>query len=316
MANSVEITWYGHGTSGHTLPDGTHVLVDPWLSGPTIPDALRDPARVDLVLLTHGHADHIADVQAVHAKHGCPVVTKFELAVHFGGKGVNVVGFNTGGSIEQLGVRFTMTHAIHSGGIQEGDAMVGYGGEPAGYVITFPGGAKVYQAGDTCVFSDMALIGEIYRPDVAILPIGDLFTIGRWRPRTPSGCSVCSMSSAGTGARSMRSRGRRRRSGRSSRSSVCSRSRCTRCSRAAPPPSDVAQVLSSRRWRRETPGRSADSGSGTCASSRSSSADTSVGFFQAGAGIDSRIACAVAMPSTSGWNCMRCARHGTNSSCT
>ena len=71
-----------------------------------------------------------------------------------------------------------MTHAIHSGGIQEGDAMVGYGGEPAGYVITFPGGAKVYQAGDTCVFSDMALIGEIYRPDVAILPIGDLFTMG------------------------------------------------------------------------------------------------------------------------------------------
>jgi L-ascorbate metabolism protein UlaG (beta-lactamase superfamily) len=178
MASSVEITWYGHGTWGHTLPDGTHVLVDPWLSAPTIPAALRDPARVDLVLLTHGHADHIADVEAVHTKHGCPVVAKFELAVHFGGKGLNVVGFNNGGTIEQLGLRFTMTNAVHSGGIQEGDAMVGYGGEPAGYVITFPGGAKVYQAGDTAVFSDMALIGEIYRPDVAILPIGDLYTMG------------------------------------------------------------------------------------------------------------------------------------------
>jgi L-ascorbate metabolism protein UlaG (beta-lactamase superfamily) len=178
MASGVDITWYGHGTWGHTTADGTHVLVDPWLTAPTVPEALRHPARVDLVLLTHGHGDHIADVEAVHAKHGCPVLAKYELAMHFGAKGVDVAGFNTGGSLEQLGIRFTMTHAIHSGSIVEDDAIVGYGGEPAGFVISFADGFRVYQAGDTCVFSDMALIGEIYRPDVAILPIGDLYTMG------------------------------------------------------------------------------------------------------------------------------------------
>ncbi len=178
MPGGVEITWYGHGTWAHRDPNGTVVLVDPWLSGPTVPEALRDPARVDVVAVTHGHFDHIADVEAVHAKHGCPVIAKYELAMHFGGKGVAAVGMNTGGSFEQNGVRFTMTHAIHSGSITTPEAIIGYGGEPAGYVITFSNGYRVYQAGDTCVFSDMALIGEIYRPDIAILPIGDLYTMG------------------------------------------------------------------------------------------------------------------------------------------
>jgi L-ascorbate metabolism protein UlaG (beta-lactamase superfamily) len=98
--------------------------------------------------------------------------------MYFGGKGVNVVGFNTGGSVEAAGVRFTMTQAIHSGSISSDEGVLGYGGEPAGFVITFSNGFRIYQAGDTCVFGDMALIGVIYRPDVAILPIGDLYTMG------------------------------------------------------------------------------------------------------------------------------------------
>ncbi len=178
IGGGVEITWCGHGTWLHRDPSGAMVLIDPWLSGPTVPPALRHPAKVDVVALTHGHVDHIAEVEEVHAAHGCPVLAKYELAMYFGGKGVNVVGFNTGGSVEAAGVRFTMTQAIHSGSISSGDAVLGYGGEPAGFVITFSNGFRIYQAGDTCVFGDMALIGEIYKPDVAILPIGDLYTMG------------------------------------------------------------------------------------------------------------------------------------------
>jgi L-ascorbate metabolism protein UlaG (beta-lactamase superfamily) len=178
MPGGVTITWFGHGTWGHQDPNGTRILVDPWLSGPTVPDALRQPEHVDVILVTHGHFDHIADVESQHAAHGAPVVAKYELAAYFGAKGVNVVGFNTGGTAQVSGVQFTMTHAIHSGSIVHGDEIVGYGGEPAGYVITFSNGYRVYQAGDTAVFADMALIGEMYKPDLAILPIGDFYTMG------------------------------------------------------------------------------------------------------------------------------------------
>lgn len=99
--------------------------------------------------------------------------------MHFGGQGLtNLVGFNTGGTAEVDGIRFTMTQAIHSGSISSGEGIIGYGGEPAGYVITFENGYRVYQSGDTAVFGDMALIGELYRPDLAILSIGDFYTMG------------------------------------------------------------------------------------------------------------------------------------------
>ena len=178
MGNGVAITWYGHGTWGLRDPNGTNVLVDPWLSGPTVPAALREPSSVDIVLLTHGHSDHTADVEATQARTGAPVLAKFELASWFGARGVNVVGFNTGGSVEQAGIRFTMTQAHHSSSIDGPGGAIVYAGEPAGYVITFSNGFRVYHSGDTAVFGDMALIGEIYHPDLAILSIGDLYTMG------------------------------------------------------------------------------------------------------------------------------------------
>jgi L-ascorbate metabolism protein UlaG (beta-lactamase superfamily) len=176
--NGVEITWFGHGTWGLRDPNGTHVLVDPWLSGPTVPTALREPAGVDVVLVTHGHGDHTGDVASVQQRTGAAVLAKVELAGLLGARGVEAVGFNVGGSVEHSGIRFTMTQAIHSSSLEGEDGTPLYAGEPNGYVITFSNGFRVYQSGDTAVFGDMALIGEIYRPDLAILSIGDFYTMG------------------------------------------------------------------------------------------------------------------------------------------
>lgn len=179
MPGGVEITWYGHGTWGHRSPGGTRIIVDPWLGGnPSCPAELAEP-EVDVILVTHAHFDHTADVVPIAQRTGAPVVGKYETVMHFGGLGLeNLVGFNTGGTAEVAGVRFTMTQAIHSGSISTAEGIVGYGGEPAGYVITFENGFRIYQSGDTAVFGDMALIGELYRPDLAVLSIGDFYTMG------------------------------------------------------------------------------------------------------------------------------------------
>lgn len=174
----VAITWYGHGTWGMTTADGVRVIVDPWFENPKCPEAMREP-EADVILLTHGHFDHITDAPALSARTGAPVLCKYELAMHMGGQGVtNLVGFNTGGTAEVAGLRVTMTQAQHSGGISTGEAIVGYGGEPSGFVVRTGSGAAVYFAGDTAIFGDMALIGELYRPDIAVLPIGDFYTMG------------------------------------------------------------------------------------------------------------------------------------------
>jgi L-ascorbate metabolism protein UlaG (beta-lactamase superfamily) len=181
MPADTSITWYGHGTWGHVTPGGVRILVDPWLGGnPSCPEQLKRPEQVDVILVTHGHGDHISDVKEVAARTGAQVLAKYEVATWLGGQGVeNVTGFNTGGRVDARGVGFTMTNAVHSGGIVGPDGEITtYGGEPAGYVIHLENGANVYQAGDTAIHSDMALLADLYRPELAILPIGDLFTMG------------------------------------------------------------------------------------------------------------------------------------------
>jgi len=174
----VEITWLGHGTFQFRLDSGEVVLMDPWVEGnPAYPKNHSFP-RLDAILITHGHFDHIHDAVPLAAKFEPQVVAIYETTTWLEGKGVkNVSPMNKGGSQKAGPLTVTMTHAVHSCGILD-DGKIVYGGEACGYVIEFPGKRRLYFAGDTNVFSDMALIERLYKPELAFLPIGDLYTMG------------------------------------------------------------------------------------------------------------------------------------------
>ena len=173
-----KITWLGHSTFLVEVGNGPSILIDPWFTGnPSHPEGFSLP-HVDLLLITHGHPDHIGDVLAVAKRFSPEIVCNYEISLWLGSKGVgNAVGMNKGGCYSTQGVRLSMTQAQHSSSIQEGDKLI-YGGEPAGFVVRQPDGRSFYHAGDTNVFSDMQLIRRLYDPTLAFLPIGDLFTMG------------------------------------------------------------------------------------------------------------------------------------------
>jgi L-ascorbate metabolism protein UlaG (beta-lactamase superfamily) len=172
----VAATWLGHAAFRLDSPDGTRVYLDPWLGNPRCPEDEREPERVDVIALTHGHDDHVGETVALAERFSPTIVAMVELGGFLGRQGVaadSLLSFNKGGTVEAGGVRFSMTDAKHSSSCPDGQ----YGGEAAGLVLAFEDGTKVYAAGDTCVFGDMALIGRLYRPDVAILPIGGHYTM-------------------------------------------------------------------------------------------------------------------------------------------
>lgn len=178
MLSGLSVTWLGHGTFLLVSPDGKRILIDPWLAGnPSCPPGWTKPGKVDLILVTHGHFDHVHDAAAVAKATGAVVVGIFELCDWLGRRGVTTAsGMNKGGTQEQCGVRITMVDARHSSSYVD-DGVITYLGEAAGYVLRFGNGLCVYFAGDTSVFGDMRLIGDLYGPTVAFLPIGDLFTM-------------------------------------------------------------------------------------------------------------------------------------------
>jgi L-ascorbate metabolism protein UlaG (beta-lactamase superfamily) len=176
---SLSISWLGHSTFLLQSPGGKRLLFDPWITGnPASPDAARNLGKLDLILVTHGHSDHTGDAVAVARSSGAQVLAPFEVSVWLQGKGLqNVTGMNPGGTLHALGLSITMVNAVHSSSVVE-DGKVVYLGVATGYIVKFEDGLTIYFAGDTDVFGDMRLIGELYQPSIAFLPIGDLYTMG------------------------------------------------------------------------------------------------------------------------------------------
>jgi L-ascorbate metabolism protein UlaG (beta-lactamase superfamily) len=173
----VQLTWLGHASFRFDSPGGKRVYVDPFLENPKCPEGEKEPERIDVLALTHGHSDHLGESVQLINRFSPTVVGQIELLGWLGGQGANVgemPGTNKGGTRDVDGVKFTMTDARHSSSGPNGE----YLGEAAGFVIEVENGTKLYFAGDTNVFMDMQLIGRIYEPDVAVLPIGDHFTMG------------------------------------------------------------------------------------------------------------------------------------------
>lgn len=180
MSASIPFTWLGHSTLQFQTAGGV-LVVDPWIAtNPSCPSSHHGLVP-DAVLLTHGHDDHVGDLLSLHAQIGGPIVGIYDLTQWLERRGIagdKLIGMNKGGRLrlDAFGVEAIMTDARHSSStVFEGQFITL--GEAAGFVLRFDGGPTVYCAGDTCVFGDMALIKRLYQPDIAILPIGDHFTM-------------------------------------------------------------------------------------------------------------------------------------------
>lgn len=168
----MKLTWHGH--SNFEIKDSLDTIIDPFFLGNTTADVKWEEVSPDVLVITHGHADHMGDAISIAKETDCEIISINELAKYMQSRGIDAMGSNIGGTIELGPVKYTMVQAVHSNGIDE--AGSGWdAGSAAGVVIEDT--SAVYHAGDTALFSDMSLIGELYKPKVALLPIGGRFTM-------------------------------------------------------------------------------------------------------------------------------------------
>jgi L-ascorbate metabolism protein UlaG (beta-lactamase superfamily) len=174
----ITITWLGHSAFHILTAENTSILIDPWLTNPKAPARAVEIFPVNIILVTHGHSDHLGETIDTARRTGAKVFAIYEMGLYLERKGVRSVQMmNKGGTVTVDGLRVSMVDAKHSSTIDDNGSLVP-AGEAAGFVIRCENGQTIYHAGDTAVFSDMVLIGKLYKPDVAILPIGNSFTMG------------------------------------------------------------------------------------------------------------------------------------------
>ena len=177
----VTITFLGHACFKLISPQGTTILIDPWIKdNPQAPRAAENVGKLHYILVSHGHGDHLGDTIDLAKETGAIVISMPEIAHYLIQKGLNpekIVGMNKGGSVSATDIGITMVHALHSSSMVEGTQII-YGGEAAGFIIRFDNGFTVYHAGDTGVFGDMKIISELYKPELAFLPIGSHYVMG------------------------------------------------------------------------------------------------------------------------------------------
>ncbi|AKB79526.1 hypothetical protein MSHOH_3043 [Methanosarcina horonobensis HB-1 = JCM 15518] len=170
----LKITWLGH--AAFLFEAEKKLLIDPFITGNPKAPCTPEELNPDIIAVTHGHRDHLGDTIEIGTRAGCRIISIHEVVNYIKSKGVFAEGMNKGGTMEVEGVALTMTHALHSSSI-DASCFSFDGGSPAGFVIDI-GGHSIYHAGDTGVFGDMQLIGELYEPEIALLPIGGRFTMG------------------------------------------------------------------------------------------------------------------------------------------
>lgn len=172
----MKVSYHGH-SCVRVETDSHKILIDPFITGNELSDLNPDTVEADVIILTHGHGDHVGDTMNIAERTGAFIVALNELAVYLGQKGYNAHGMNLGGAYDFDFGRVKYTQAFHSSSYEEEDGTFIYTGMPGGFLLTIDG-KTIYHMGDTALFSDLKLIGDMNDIDLAFVPIGDNFTMG------------------------------------------------------------------------------------------------------------------------------------------